>query len=250
MRILRLCCVVLFTILSVSMVAGAPRSAPGVSAPCPVGGCKVFNPVATYDVLPRLEFPVGGTALTTLAPTLLWTPLSLGSYRVQVTDDETFSEFANYSVDQNKDIKSPVTDPVATLVTSNLKGSTIYYWRVSLTTSGGTLNSNTGFFLTPATSSGVLPGDVTVLEPKNNAGLRRDSVLIKWNPVPGALLYRIRMTDSTGKSFSPGSAYVPGTDSTFWVYELVKGETYTWKIKAYNSFGWGSYTDELTFRIL
>lgn len=249
MRILRLCCVILFTILSVSMVAGAPRTAPAATT-CPPEGCKLFTPVAVYDILPRLVFPVGETTLNTLAPTLLWNPQVLGSYRVQVTDDQTFSEFADYVVDQNKDIKTPVSDSVGTLVTSNLKGATLYYWRVSLTTATGVEYSKVGSFITPLASSGVLPGDVTVLEPKNNSGLRRDSVLLKWNPVPGALLYRIRMTDSTGKSFSPGSAYVDGSEVNFWVYELKKGETYTWRIKAYNAFGWGSYTPEMTFRIL
>ena len=249
MRILRLCCVIMFTILSVSMVAGAPRTAPA-AATCPPEGCKVFTPVAVYDILPQLVYPVGETTLNTLAPTLLWSPVVPGSYRVQVTDDQTFSEFADYVVDQNKDLKVLTGEPVGTLVTSNLKGATAYYWRVSMTTTSGVLNSQAGSFITPLASSGVLPGDVTVLEPKNNAGLRRDSVLLKWNPVPGALLYRIRMTDSTGKTFSPGSAYVDGSEINFWVYELKKGETYTWKIKAYNAFGWGSYTVDMTFRII
>lgn len=249
MRILRLCCVILFTILSVSMVAGAPRTAPAAST-CPPEGCKVFTPVAGFDTVPQLIFPVGDTTLNTLAPTLLWNPLLPGSYRVQVTDDQTFSEFANYVVDQNKDLKVLTGEAIGTLVTSNLKGATLYYWRVSMTTISGVQNSQVGSFITPLASSGVLPGDVTVLEPKNNAGLRRDSVLLKWNPVPGALLYRIRMTDSTGKTFSPGSAYVDGSEINFWVYELKKGETYTWKIKAYNAFGWGSYTPDMTFRII
>lgn len=249
MRILRLCCIILFCVCSVGMVAGAPRQAPQVAATCPLEGCKTFAPMAAYDFLPRLEFPINSTIINTLAPTLVWSPLSPGDYHIQVTNDETFSEFADYAVDSDRGVNASTPLPINVLVTSNLRGNTAYYWRVGLVKDGVTLYTQPQSFITPSTTSGVLPGDVTVLGPKTNTTIKTDKVLILWTPVPGALMYRIRMTDSSGKSFSPGSDYVDGSQYSFWVNGLVKGETYTWKIKAYNFFGWGSYTDDLVFHV-
>lgn len=249
MRIIRLCSVTLLFILSVGMVVGAPRGAATAETTCPVEGCKSFIPTAAYDLFPRMSYPANGEAITTLAPTLVWNPVTLGSYLVQVSSNGTFEPESTIVVSATKTISKATSDPVATLVTSNLKPNTVFYWRVGLETSNGYLYSQSQFFSTPPSDAVSLPGLVTVTDPRNNSSMRRDSVLLKWRSVPGALLYRIRMTDSSGRSFSSGSAYVEGSETTFWVYNLQRGQTYTWRIKAYNQFGWGSYTDDLTFRI-
>lgn len=249
MRIIRFCSIVLLFILSVGMVVGAPRGAATAETTCPPEGCKSFMPTAGFDLFPRMSYPASGAAISTLAPTLVWNPATLGDYLVQVSSNGTFEPESTIVVSATKGISKPTADPVGTLVTSNLRPNTVYYWRVGLATPNGYLYAQPQFFSTPPSDAVTLPGLVTVTDPRNNASLRRDSVLLKWRTVPGALLYRIRMTDSSGKSFSAGSAYVDGSETTFWVYELQRGQTYTWRIKAYNQFGWGSYTDDMTFHI-
>ncbi|HNP72557.1 MAG TPA: fibronectin type III domain-containing protein [Kouleothrix sp.] len=250
MRIIRLCSIVLLFVLSVGLVAGAPRGAAHlVDATCAPEGCKTFVPTAGFDLIPRMSYPGNGEAITSLAPTLLWNPTTLGSYLVQVSSNGLFDPISTIVVSATKDISKPVTDQVGTLVTSNLKASTVYYWRVGVETPSGYVFAQQQFFSTPAADAGVLPPVVTVTDPRNNSSMRRDSVLLKWKAVPGALLYRLRMVDGSGRTFSSGTAYVDGKESTFWVYNLQPGQKYTWKIKAYNQFGWGSYTDDQVFNI-
>ncbi|MBK9943937.1 MAG: fibronectin type III domain-containing protein [Kouleothrix sp.] len=248
MRIVRLCCVLLLSILSIGLVAGAPRGAETADVTCPPAGCTVYAPVATYDQLPRLIFPGASEQINTLAPTLIWSPVALGSYQIQVSPDPAFTSVDDLIINSTKDMLKTLTVPVGTLVTSNLKANAIYYWRVGLQTSSGYVYATPVAFSTPQASAVTLPGDVTVTDPKNGSTFRRDSVLLKWKPVAGALLYRLRMTDSNGKTLNAGTAYIDGVETTFWVRGLLPG-TYTWKIKAYNQFGWGSYTPDLTFTI-
>lgn len=249
MRIVRLCGLVVLFVLSIAMVSAAPQRAETTDVSCPVEGCHTFVPVSNYDVLPRLLSPAGGGAITSLAPTLLWSPIAPGNHHIQVSTDSSFGSTATLVIDSTRSVSKIPNTPIATLVSSNLKPSTPYFWRVGNEYNGSVVFGEPQSFVTPAADSGTLPQQVALVDPKPGVQLRRDSVLLKWRAVPGALLYRIRMSDGSGKSYAPGTAYVDGTELTFWVTEFQRGQTYTWKIRAYNGFGWGSYSDSWSFTI-
>ncbi len=249
MRIIQLCCIALFCMLSLGVMSAAPRQTATTQETCPEEGCHTYLPIAKYDVLARLLYPASSESITTLAPIMLWSPIMLGEHRVQVSTDSTFSTEALMIVDTEHNVSKISATPAFTRISSNLQPGTAYFWRVGSFTARGWVYGEPQAFFTPAADAGTLPPAVTVLSPRTNSVLKRNSrsVVIKWQPVSGALLYRIRMEDNTGKSFKNGTAYINGTDTSFTVDGLQAKNQYTWKIRAYNSFGWGPYTEELVF---
>jgi hypothetical protein len=233
-------------LLSIAAVAGAPRSAQPAAGACPNGTCTVFLPLTTNEVAPILLGPVGNAQIISVAPSLSWRPSVPGLHKIQVTTDPNFAPTASLAVSTTKTIKLPIPAQVDTLLTSNLKAGTTYYWRVGVALPQGDFFSEIQSFTTPANV--VLPGLVPILSPRNNAHISPGRMLLKWGAVPGAILYRIRMFDANGNQFNPGTTQVPGTDTTFWVENLTPG-TYTWKIKVYTQVGWGPYGDDYTFRV-
>lgn len=247
MRIVRLCGLVVLFVLSIAMVSAAPQRAETTDVSCPVEGCHTFVPVSNYDVLPRLLSPVGGGAITSLAPTLLWSPIAPGNHHIQVSTDSSFGSVATLVIDSTRKVSKIADTPIATIVSSNLKPGIQYFWRVGNEYNGSVVYANAQSFITPAADAVTLPPLMSIMSPKNNAIFHRTSVTLQWQPVAGALLYRIRMADSTGKSVSQGTAYVDAPQTTFLVEGLQWRQSYTWKIRAYNQFGWGPYTDDYVF---
>lgn len=246
MRILRLCFVVLLSMISVISVAGAPRNAQTAAAACPIGGCKGYLPLLTYQVTPALLAPADAAQLSSLAPLLSWRPVVSGLHKIQMSTDASFSPSVTLAVSTTKQVKLPLPAQVDTEITSNLKTSTTYYWRVGVALAQGDTYSPVQSFTTPETV--VLPGIVPIISPRNNASLTGSRVLLKWGAVPGALLYRIRMFDANGNQFGPGTEEVDGNTVALWVENMPKG-AYTWKIKVLTVGGWGPYGDDFSFKL-
>lgn len=66
-------------------------------------------------------------------------------------------------------------------------------------------------------------------------------MLLSWQPVPGALYYRIRVYDSNNLLLSDSPSDVDGATTSIGVPSLAPGATYHWKVKALNAYGWGPY---------
>ena len=252
MRTLRPCIVVLLILLSIvsaASAAGAPRSAQLAPAACTTGACTLYLPLLKYDVAPLLLDPAEGAQLATLAPPLTWTPSTIGIHRIQVTTDAGFSPSGSFALSTTKTVRLPLPESLTTALSSNLKYSTTYFWRVGVALpQGGTAYSSVQSFTTPAQGTLQLPGLVPIIAPRNNDNISGARVLLKWGTVPGALIYRIRMSDANGNDFTPGDAQVAGDQTTAWVEDIPKG-TYTWKIKVLNSAGWGPYGNDYKFTL-
>jgi hypothetical protein len=248
MRILRLSFVVLLSLLSVVSAAGASRSAQTTAATCPGGTCTLFLPMTSSGGAPILRSPEKDAVITSLAPVLEWGAQSFGTHTIQVTTDASFSTPSTMVLSSTKTIRTTSSPVVDTPLLSNLKAETTYFWRVGVALPQGMIYSPVYAFTTPAKTAVQLPGVVQIIAPANNAIVHNKRVLLNWSPVPGALAYRIRMYDSTGASFSPGSTQVAAPQTTFWVEDVPRG-TYTWKIRAYNQFGWGGYSDIYTIYV-
>jgi len=249
MRLLRPCLVVLLSFLSIVSVAGAPRSAQPAPAACSNGTCALYLPLLKYDVAPTLVAPAIGVELSTLAPALSWHPAVSGLHRIQVSTDAGFSPSVTMAVSTTKQVKLPLPDQIDTIVSSNLKYATTYFWRVGVALPQGDTYSLVQSFTTPAKGAIQLPGLVPVIAPRNGASLTGNRVLLKWGAIPGAISYRIRMYDSAGAQFDPGSAQVAGDQTTFWVEDVPRGN-YTWKMKVYTAAGWGPYpADDYGFKM-
>jgi hypothetical protein len=246
MRVPKVSLIVLLSLLSFASALGAPRPAPAADVTCSTGPCRTYLPAVTYSITPELLSPVNGFFTQTLAPTLSWMPLALGKHVIQVSVDPAFAVADEMAVDTTKTVRAPIPAQIDTLVSSNLKGQTLYYWRVGAPVTGGYIYSSVRSFITPPKNNALLPITTNILAPKNNARIKGSTVALQWQPVAGAITYRIRMYDATGHSVS--SDELGGEAYSLMVEDVPLG-TYSWKVKAMNAHGWGDYSPEFVFTL-
>jgi hypothetical protein len=226
-----------------------PASATPPATTCASGGCQVYLALIAYHPQIMLLAPASGATIGSLAPVLAWRPPVEGNYRIQVSEDSTFAPTSSFAISETKGIKSPLPDQVVTLITSNLKPRQTYYWRVEKTGKESTLFTASEYFTTSVTDARLLPPGVQLLAPANNASIAAQDVLLSWQPVPGALYYRIRVYDSNNVLFSGASVEVDGATTSTGVPNLAPGMTYHWKVKVLNAYGWGSYLADHYFKV-
>lgn len=246
MRVPIVSLVVLVSLLSFASVLAAPREAPAAQSTCPAGTCKTYLSLMALSTTPQLNAPADGFASSALAFNLSWTPIMAGKHQIQISSDPLFFDVDKIAVDTTKTIRQPIPAQVDTLITSNLKGSTLYYWRIGAPAAQGYIYSPVRTFSTPPKASGVLPIATNLLAPKNTTGIKGTAVKLQWQALPGAVAYRVRMYDANGKSVSDGTEELGGTANSLLVEDLPLG-TYTWKVKCLNDFGWGDYSEEFVF---
>ena len=248
MRVSKVSLVVLISLLSFASALAAPRSAPSAETTCATGACKIYLSLMTVSSIPQQVAPANGFVSSSLAPELLWSPVAEGKHQIQVSSDPQFILGATMPVSITKTIRQPIPAQIDTTITSNLKGSTLFYWRVGIPSDQGYIYSPVHTFTTPAKSSGTLPAATTILAPRNNVRIKGSKVVLQWQSIPGVTTYRIRMYDQNGNSVSQGTNELGGTTNTLLVEGIPLG-TYHWKAKGLNAFGWGSYSTEFYFTL-
>jgi len=234
--ILAACCV----FVSLLGLAAAPvaRSAPQADQTCASGGCRVGLPLVMRTAAPDLVAPENGILTVSLAPTLSWTPLITGTYLLQVSADPTFDLTPAIS----DTVKITALQQFNYIPTSNFNSSTTFYWRIGAPQSQGYAFSQIRSFTTPVKNSSLLPRPVQLVSPADHATLPSTEVTLIWQPVPGAIEYRVRTYDANNVFFAAGSDDPPGSTNTLSASGLTPGMTYNWKVKALNQYGWGSYS--------
>ena len=225
-----------------------PAGAKPTASPCAGQNCIYLSLIAYHPQIMLLA-PAGGPAISSLAPVLAWRPPVEGSYRIQVSEDSAFAPTSSFAVSETKDIKAPLPAQVNMLITSNLKPRQTYYWRVEKTGKESTLFPASEYFITSVKDAGLLPAGVQLLVPANNSSIAAQDVLLSWQPVPGALYYRIRVYDSSNTLVSTAPSEVDGATTATGVASLVPGMTYHWKVKALNAYGWGPYLADHYFKV-
>jgi hypothetical protein len=248
MRVPKVSLVVLISLLSFASALAAPHSAPSAETTCATGSCKIYLSLMTVSSVPQQVAPADGFVSPSLAPGLIWSPIAESKHQIQVSSDPQFLPGPTMPVSITKTIRQPIPAQVDTTITSNLKGSTLFYWRVGVLSDQGYIYSPVRRFTTPAKSSGTLPAATTILAPKSNARIEGSKVAMQWKAIPGATAYRIRLYDQNGNSVSAGTDELGGTTNTLLVEGIPLG-TYHWKVKCMNAFGWGSYSKEFYFTL-
>ena len=246
MRTSALGSILLLLLLPFAQPTTLARSAPP-AATC--GGCQVYLSLIAYHPQIMLLAPSNGAAISSLAPVLLWRPPVAGIYRVQVSEDSAFAPTSSFALSETKDVKAPVPEQLATLITSDLKPRQTYYWRIEKTGKDRSLFSASAYFITPVKNALLLPPGVQLLSPANNSSVAAQDVLLTWQPVQGALYYRIRVYDSSNAIVGNAPAAVDGATTSTGVPSLVPGMTYHWKVKALNAYGWGPYLADHYFKV-
>ncbi|MGA2667662.1 MAG: fibronectin type III domain-containing protein [Ignavibacteria bacterium] len=207
-----------------------------------------FTTIISTPSAPLLVSPANGSLGQNLSLTLVWIKLpSAASYRVQVATD---SLFAGLIVND-----STLTDSIKAI--SGLNPLTYYWWRVNAKNIGGTSSYSAVWkFKTIG-----LPGQVTLLNPPNNAANQPISINFSWS--------RAVEQTSPFESIKKSGEYSDGLDavSNYWfdmvtdtvsLVNLVRDTTltdttktvsglsyltsYYWRVKAKGSLGWGNYS--------
>ncbi len=170
-------------------------------------------------IIPVLTAPVNGATNVPLTPTLNWNDVPNAQYyRLQVSTSNTFSSNV---IDVNGIVNSGYV-----VQTGALLNSTVYYWRVNATNTGGTSDWSTVFSFTTIVAAPLAPNLIT---PVNGATGVSTQPTMDWTDVSGAVTYHLQIsfnnnfsalaldqTGITGSNFVVGPGILSGTTQYFW----------------------------------
>jgi hypothetical protein len=196
-------------------------------------------PSATLGQPEKLEMapatllsPPDGSTQQSRNPRLTWRAYPLASgYRLQVARDTTFTL---------SDIVTDLTVADTAYTLTGLLPNTRYYWRIAVVMPSYTLGFGQAWRFETV---GGLPNQVNLVSPPNGAGVRHDSVVCRWNSLPGATRYALEWTQDSLFAYPDVDSLV--TD-TLAVLRVGLG-TYYWRVRAKNDTGWGPYSQARNF---
>ncbi len=189
---------------------------------------------------PLLTSPANNSTDVPTQTTFSWEAVSnAASYRLQISETYTF---ATLSFD-----KAGITE-LAEGVT-NLDAQTTYYWRVNASNETDTSPWSEVWSFTTQTLE--LPEAVQLAYPENLEVVEIDENLAEidliWHPSQPAIS-QYQLDVAIDETFdTPLFSYDQITDTLFRLEGLQDNETYYWRVRAYNSSGWGSYSEVWSF---
>lgn len=184
---------------------------------------------------PILGSPTDGATGVSVSPTLSWNASSgATSYSLQVSTD---SAFGTLVVNQ-----SGITGTSAAI--SGLAASTLYYWRVLATNSGGDSPWSTVWSFT--TVAGSPPAAPVLRSPNNGQNNVSRTPTLVWYASTGATSYRVQVSTSSTFSTLVVDRTVTGTSTT--LSQLGSYTRYYWRVYASNAYGDSPWSAVWNFR--
>ncbi len=195
---------------------------------------------ATWDFLTALQtpaqvFPQNSSVAIPTNVTLRWSPVPGAlHYHIQLGTDSTFVT----GITKND---STIVDTSRTV--NGLAASTWYYWRIRARNGvEGSEFSSVATFRT----SGQLPSPVVLAGPANGVATRGDTVVCIWrHSEPGVVRYWFEISPDSLFHFSVVDSLVADTSKV--VRQLLPDATHWWRVRAWNSDGWGPFSETRTF---
>jgi len=155
------------------------------------------------------------------------------SYSLQVSTDPTF-ETNEFSSDGQAATEFLLT---------TLLPQTTYYWRVRARNLAGFGEwSDVRSFTTVV----QVPDQITLVSPSSQMINTPIPVLLRWNPSPRSEGYRIQFSNIPDLN-SAVLADISVTNTFYSVLNLNKGQTYYWRVAAFNSGGQGAWSQVRSF---
>ncbi len=184
---------------------------------------------------PVLQAPANNAQGLPLDVQLEWQPVAgAQSYILQVAKDAYFKNIV-------MDIANITT---TNFLISKLEPQTTYYWRIKCTNASSQSDwSATWNFTTTAP-----PAAVILLAPEQGTTVENDTVRFVWKKgQPFAEKYWFEYATDGGFAHPVIDSSV--TDTVFSLMGLTPGQTYYWRVKAFNPAGWGAYSEVRNFKI-
>jgi aqualysin 1 len=184
---------------------------------------------------PVLISPPDGATGVSVSPTLSWNASSgATSYKLQVSTD---SGFGTLVVNQ-----TGITG--TSTAVSGLAASTLYYWRVLASNSGGDSPWSTVWAFT--TVAGSPPAAPTLRSPNNGqTNVSRTPTLV-WYASTGATSYRVQVSTSSSFTTLVVDRTVTSTSTT--LSQLGSYTRYYWRVYASNAYGNSAWSSVWNFR--
>jgi len=138
---------------------------------------------------------------------------------------------------------STLTDTLFSV--TGLELNTVYFWRVRVTTPGGTGPFSPTWRFTTVVPP---PGAVTLSLPVQNALITKDSVRFVWfKAQPSVTKYWLEYAPDIAFQFAVIDSSITDTAKT--VKQIPNNSSYYWRLKAKNLSGWGSFGEVRIFRV-
>jgi len=202
-----------------------------------LGGSSVpSNEVSAMTLAaPVLTSPAIGATVTTLTPTLTWNAsTNAASYNVQVATTTTFTT----------PLVNDSTTSLSYDITGGLNWNTYYYWRVNAQNDGGTSSWSTARrFKTSVGPPPDAPSDLTAVVQASN------KVKLDWVDNSGNET-GFKIERKTGAGAYSQVGMVGAGIQTYTNISVSGGNTYTYRVRAYNLGGPSGYTNECPVTVL
>ncbi|MCW4030668.1 MAG: hypothetical protein NWE92_13615 [Candidatus Bathyarchaeota archaeon] len=118
----------------------------------------------------------------------------------------------------------------------------IYPWLVSYPAPGETFEAVPQFTVDwPMDDVPLAP---LLMNPSNGVNVYTNTPLLTIHPVTGASQYTYELYDQTDATLVDSSV---SSSTAYTCPTLVHGHSYSWKVKAYNTYGWGPWSETWTF---
>jgi len=195
---------------------------------------RTFRTIVVIPGVPELLTP-GDNLVDAKPPVLLdWSNVQgATSYSMQVSTENTFETIVFSSDGQSA---------TAFLLTS-LQPQTTYFWRVRARNLAGFGDWSAVRSFTTVVQ---VPDQITLISPINQSINTPIPVLLRWNPSPRSDGYRIQFSNIPDLN-SAVLADISVTNTFYSVLNLNKGQTYYWRVAAYNSGGQGAWSQVRSF---
>ncbi|MGA9118076.1 MAG: T9SS type A sorting domain-containing protein [Bacteroidota bacterium] len=212
-------------------------SAKNVGGSGPYSQTWNFKTLTQDPTVPVTLSPLNGATGTATALTLQWTrPAGATSFHLQFGID---SLFASTIIDD-----AAATDTIKNV--TGLQFLTKYFWRVNADNIGGT----SPYSPVSSFTTGIpLPAQVILQTPAPNATVPGvDSVRLVWmKSTPLVSKYWVQVGVDSLFMFSTIDSNV--VDTSYVRHGLTPGQTYHWRVRAFNAGGWGPYSDVRSFLV-
>jgi hypothetical protein len=187
--------------------------------------------------VPILLSPADNSTGVSITPALTWNPVTgTATYNLQIATDANFTTI----------IKDTSQTGTTYNVTTALKNSTKYYWRVSATNTGGTSNYSSSWNFTTIVDTPVV---VELKLPLNNSTENKQPLNLSWDSSKLAASYKLQV--STDSNFTTTMIDTSGlTDTTFTLTTLSNLTKYYWRVKAINEGGESQWSEVWNFKTL